>query len=106
MNLVLCNCDPAEADALARAVVEEGLAACVNALPGVVSTYVWEGAIQRETETTLLIKTVPERVDALSERLRALHSYDTPEILVLDVDAARSDPRYVAWVRAVTAEAR
>lgn len=106
MNLVLCNCDPAQADALARAVVEEGLAACVNALPGVVSTYVWDGAVQRETETTLVIKTVPERVDALSARLRALHSYDTPEILVLDVDAARSDPRYVAWVRAVTAEAR
>lgn len=99
MNVVLCNCSPAEAHDLARRLVEEGIAACVNVLPGVSSFYVWEGQLQEEHETTLLIKVATERVDALSRRLRELHSYDTPEIVVLEVDTARSDADYVAWVR-------
>lgn len=101
MVVVLCNVPPMDADRIASALVEEGLAACVNAIAGVTSTYRWDGAVQREPETTLLIKAPDERVDALSARLRALHPYDTPELLVLPVDVGRSDPRYVAWVRGV-----
>lgn len=100
MFVVLCNCAPADAERLARAVVSEGLAACVNAIPGVQSTYLWNGAVTVDVETTLLVKVAAARVDALAERLRALHPYELPEILVLPVDTARSDPRYVAWVRA------
>ncbi|MEZ4316108.1 MAG: divalent-cation tolerance protein CutA [Myxococcota bacterium] len=102
MVVVLCNCPPAEAGPLARTLVEERLAACVNVLPGVTSVYTWEGAVHEDSEHTLVIKTPDDRVSALADRIRALHSYDTPEILVLGVDSERSDPKYVAWVASVT----
>ena len=101
MRLVLCNCPPSDAERIARAVVEEGLAACVNAWP-VTSTYRWEGAVLSEPETTLWIKTAADRVDALRDRLLALHPYTLPEVLVLDVDAAASHPAYLAWVHSST----
>lgn len=99
MRVVLCNCPPSEAESLARALVQERLAACVNILPGVRSLYVWEGELCDDTEHTLLIKTSLQHVPALADRIRALHSYDTVEIVVLDVDVDLSDPRYVDWVR-------
>ena len=99
MYVVLCNCPPDRAVDIARPLVAEGLAACVNILPGVRSLYVWDGAVHDEAETTLLIKVAADKVDALRERLRALHPYEVPEILALPVDTARSDPDYVAWVR-------
>ena len=102
MNVVLCNCPQGESASLSRALVEEGLAACVNLISGVRSIYSWKGEVCDETEDTLLIKTASERVEALSRRIRELHSYDTVEIVVLEVDVGRSDPDYVAWVRALT----
>lgn len=102
MKVVLCNCSPGEARGIATALVEEGLAACVNVLPAVTSYYVWEGRMQEDGETTLLIKTSDEQVRAMSERIHHLHSYDTPEIVVLDVDVELSDSDYVAWVRSAT----
>ncbi len=102
MVIVLCNCSPGEAKGLARELVERKLAACVNILAGVTSVYEWQGELCEDTESTLLIKAPDDRVEALSDAIRALHSYDTPEILVLDVDTARSDPRYVEWVRSTT----
>lgn len=103
MFVVLCNAPPAEASGLARTLVAERLAACVNLLPTVRSIYVWEGEVQDEEETTLLLKVSEAGVDALADRIRVLHSYDTPEILVLPVDHEKSDPRYVAWVEQVMA---
>lgn len=102
MVVMLCSCPPAEAPAIARALVEERLVACVNIVSGVTSVYRWEGAVHEDAESTLLIKTSGQRVYATSERLRELHSYDTPEIVVLPVDTERSDPRYLAWVEAMT----
>ncbi len=99
MRVVLCSCPPAEAEPLARALIQEGLAACVNILPGVRSLYVWEGELQDDVEHTLLIKTALSRVPCLADRIRELHSYDTVEIVVLEVDVDLSDPRYVDWVR-------
>ncbi len=99
MKVVLCNCSPGEARGLARKLVEEGLAACVNILPGVTSTYAWEGVIAEDAETTLLIKVAAEKLAALRARIRELHSYDLPEFVVLEVDVDASDPDYVRWVR-------
>lgn len=99
MFVVLCNCPPERAADVAKPLVAEGLAACVNVIPGVRSFYVWDGAIQDEVESTLLIKVAAERVDALRARIRELHPYTVPEILALPVDVARSHPDYVAWVR-------
>lgn len=102
MRVVLCNCAPDEASSLARALVEEGLCACVNVLPAVRSVYRWEGAIHDEPECTLIIKVAKGGVQALRERLVALHSYDVPEVVVLAVDAEASHGPYVDWVREQT----
>lgn len=99
MRVVLCNCSPEESLTLARALVAEGLAACVNVLPAVTSVYVWEGELCEDAEHTLIIKVAAERIQALARRIRVLHSYETPEIVVLGVDVAASDTDYVAWVR-------
>jgi periplasmic divalent cation tolerance protein len=89
--------DPAP---LARALVDERLAACVNVLPPMQSIYRWEGQVEQTSEHQLIIKTSSERVEALKARLAQLHPYDVPEILVLPVaDGANT---YLDWVLAST----
>lgn len=102
MRVLLCNCPAEQAPELARALVTERLAACVNVLPGVRSFYLWDGALQDDAEVTLLVKVSDATVDRAVARLQALHSYDVPEVLVLPVEAERSAPAYVAWVDEVT----
>ena len=101
MRVVLCNCAPNEAEGLARTLVSERLAACVNILPGVRSFYIWNGALEEDEECTLLIKTPLTKLDDLRERLVDLHSYETVEFLSLPVLTQESDSKYVDWVRAV-----
>jgi periplasmic divalent cation tolerance protein len=84
-------------DLIARALVDERLAACVHVLAPAVSTYRWQGAVTREPEQQLVIKTLRARIGPLEKRLRELHPYEVPEFIVLDV-AAVSDA-YLAWVR-------
>lgn len=85
-----------EARRLGRTVVEEGLAACVSLIPGVESIYRWKGAVESAAETMLVIKTAADQVAALEARLDELQSYETPEFLVLRVEAG-SHP-YLAWL--------
>ena len=99
--LVLCTCpDEAVADRIAATLVEEHLAACVNRLPGVASTYRWKGEVHRDNECLLLIKSTIERFDALRERIVALHPYELPEVIAVDV--VRGLPPYLAWIAAET----
>lgn len=91
---------PADADRIAHALVEERLAACVTVLGAARSTYRWQGAVERADELPLLVKTTAARWPALRERLRALHPYDVPEMLVLR--PADGWPAYLDWVRAET----
>lgn len=99
--LVLSTCpDEAVADRIAGALVEERLAACVNRLPGVVSTFRWKGQVQRDNECLLLIKTTIERFAALRERIVALHPYELPEVIAVDV--ARGLPPYLEWIASET----
>jgi periplasmic divalent cation tolerance protein len=88
------------ADALATTLVEERLAACGNIVPGVRSIYRWQGAVQRDTEVLLLLKTVSARVPALSARIRELHSYDVPEVLALPVLGGLQ--AYLEWIEEST----
>lgn len=82
--VVLSTAPDAEtAGRLARTLVEEALAACVNVVPGVRSFYRWQGALHDDAEVLLVIKTCRDRLDALSERLRVLHPYALPEVLAL-----------------------
>ncbi len=87
---------PAEAEQLARAVVEEQLAACVTILPAAKSIFRWQGEIEASAEALLLLKTVPEKLSALEARLHALHRYQTPEFLVLQVE--RASAGYLEWL--------
>lgn len=86
-----------EAGRLARVLVEERLAACVTQVAGVESVYRWKGQVEAATETLLLIKTGAEQVAALEKRLGELRSYETPEFLVLDVEAGSH--AYLDWLR-------
>ncbi|MDE1963918.1 MAG: divalent-cation tolerance protein CutA [Xanthomonadaceae bacterium] len=98
----LCTCpDAASARSLAEALVTESLAACVNQLPGVVSTYAWQGRLHTDAEVMLVIKTTVGRLGALRERLVALHPYEVPELVALP--AVDGHPPYLDWVRAQVA---
>jgi periplasmic divalent cation tolerance protein len=90
--------DPEEAARLGRIFVAERLAACVTLLPAVQSIYRWKGEVESATETLLLIKTATDQLAALEARLQELHSYDTPEFVVLAIDAV-SQP-YLDWLQA------
>ena len=95
--LVLCTCpDESVAVDIARVLVAEGLAACVNRLSPVASVYRWQGRVCEASEQLLMIKTVPARYEALEMRLKTLHPYEIPEIIAIPV-AAGSGP-YLAWL--------
>lgn len=96
--LCYCSCpDAASAHALAEAVVGEGLAACVNHLPGIRSTYRWKGEVTTDSEELLLIKTTEARFPALKERILALHPYELPELIAVPV--VQGHQAYLDWVR-------
>jgi periplasmic divalent cation tolerance protein len=88
-----------DAAAIARTVVEENLAACVNIVPAVRSLYRWEGAVQDERESLLIIKTTEANGPRLMDRIRALHPYQVPEILAVAVD--RGDEPYLRWLQEI-----
>lgn len=87
-----------EAVTLARALVEEGAAACVNIVPGITSVYRWQGRIESDREALLVIKTCSGRLAELEKRVISLHPYDTPEFVVIDPSAVNE--RYLAWLTA------
>ncbi len=87
--------DDDRADAVARTLVDERLAACVNVHGPMQSSYRWKGQIEREAERQIVIKTTRDRLRQLEERLHALHPYELPEFLVVD---ARSSTVYAGWV--------
>lgn len=101
--LCYCTCpDAASAARLAETLVGEGLAACVNRLPGVASTYRWQGEVTTDSEELLLIKTTASRFEALKARLLVLHPYELPELIAIPVEHGHSV--YLDWVRAGVAE--
>ncbi len=98
VRVALCNSPPEHADRIAEALVREGLAACVNVIPGVKSFYVWSGELQRDEESTLLVKTTAARMKALTERVLALHPYDLPEVIAVPLELHEGNPAYLRWV--------
>src|SRR5579875_715278 len=88
-TVLLCYCtcpNAASAQHLADALVGESLAACVNRIPGIHSTYRWKGQVTTDVEELLLIKTTVERFEALQERVLALHPYELPELIAVPVE--------------------
>ena len=94
--LVTCPRRP-QAERLARLIVRERLAACVNVVPGVRSYFRWQGRIDRADEILLVIKTTFSRFPRLAATIRSHHPYDVPELIALPVSAGH--PPYLAWVR-------
>jgi periplasmic divalent cation tolerance protein len=96
-RIVLVACpDPGIADQLARGLVEARLAACVQQLPGVRSTYRWQGRLEQSDEVLLLAKTVADRVAPAIAWLRSRHPYELPEILA--VEAVAGLDAYLQWL--------
>ena len=89
-----------EAERIGKAVLEQRLAACVNILPGMISHYWWQGAIERGEEVVMIIKTRASLADAVSDAVKALHSYDTPAIVVLLLESVEKS--YLGWLLAET----
>lgn len=85
-----------DAARLGRVLVEKGLAACANILPGMRSIYRWKGAVHDEREVLLLLKTTSARFDALRDTLRSEHPYELPEILAIPVTEGLSE--YLGWL--------
>ena len=81
---------------LARTLVEERLAACVNVIPGLTSIYRWEGKISRDAEVLLVVKTRRARLAALTRRVQTLHPYTVPEIIAIPL--AGGSASYLSWV--------
>lgn len=82
--------------AVARALLEEQLAACVNLLPEMRSMYRWKGAIENDVERQLFIKTTRQRLPELWKRLRALHPYEVPEFIVVPI--VEGSDAYLRWI--------
>ena len=99
--LVVTNCpDEESANAIALAVVEARLAACVNILPRVQSIYRWQGNVESATEIPLLIKSTAANYPALEQAIAGLHPYEVPEIIALPI--TQGLPAYLNWVAAET----
>ena len=86
-----------EAETLARSAVERRLAACCSIVPNVRSIYRWQGAVEDDTEHLLIVKTRREQFEDLERHIRAMHSYEVPELLVLPVIGGDAD--YLDWLR-------
>lgn len=99
-RLVFVTCRIDTAEALARALVEARVAACVNVIPRIASVYRWQDEVQRDEEALLIIKTTAERFEALSAAILAQHPYELPEILAVDIAAGHAP--YLDWIAAST----
>lgn len=101
--LVLTTCASREdADRLGKLLVEQRLAACVNAVGDVSSTYRWQGQVLKDRETLLVIKTTESRYPALEQAIRAHSTYELPEVVAIPVHLGSSP--YLAWLRESVAE--
>ena len=99
ISFVTCK-DRRQATAIAKALVTEKLAACVNIVPGVASIYAWEGKVEEGREVLLLIKSRSALSMRLTARVKELHTYSVPEVVTIPI--ASGNPDYLRWVREST----
>ncbi|MEE8283611.1 MAG: divalent-cation tolerance protein CutA [Alphaproteobacteria bacterium] len=92
--------DADEAARIGRALVEERLVACASVIPGVRSIYRWEGAVRDEGEAVLIAKTIEDRAEAATARIKALHGYDLPCVVVVALTGGNTD--FLEWIESET----
>ncbi|MHC1590839.1 MAG: divalent-cation tolerance protein CutA [Candidatus Helarchaeales archaeon] len=95
-GVVFVTCSPKQASEIARAVVESKLAACVNVIPNVTSVYTWQGKVEEDQESLLVMKTREELFESLKEKILNIHSYDLPEIIFLPIKSGHQP--YLEWI--------
>lgn len=100
--MVFCTCPESAAENIAKVLLNEKLAACVNLSKPLTSYYHWQGKLEKESEVQLVIKTTKAVYFQLENKLKAIHPYDVPEILAVKVVASSSD--YQTWVEENVAE--
>jgi len=91
---------PEEAERIGGALVDQGLAACVNILPGMTAIYVWEGKRNRDSEAAMIVKTRASLADAAIAAGRKLHPYANPAFVVLPIEGGSAD--FLAWIEEQT----
>lgn len=96
LKVVLCTILKEQAEKLAQLLISKQLAACVNIIPSVQSVYHWEGKVEYEEESLLIIKTSEQRLQELKEEIEKEHPYDIPEILVFEPDFVNQP--YLEWI--------
>lgn len=96
--LVYITASGQNAQDLAGALVSENLAACVNRIPGIESTYTWEGRVEHDAEDLLIVKTRADLFDRLKERVQEIHGYDVPEIIAVPI--VEGSESYLEWMGA------
>lgn len=92
--------DKREAEKIGETLVQERLAACANILPGMSSIYWWKGNLERSDETVLLLKTIQENTEAIIKRVKELHSYENPCVIVLPIQ--KGSQEYLDWIKEET----
>lgn len=92
--------DRAQAELIGRQLVEERLCACANILDGMRSFYWWQGAVHSDQEAVLILKTRAERVEALTQRVKELHSYKVPCVVALPI--LGGNPEFLRWIEQET----
>ncbi len=103
--VVFCTCpDQTTAEKIADALVDGGLCACANLMPGLTSIYRWQGKRESASEVLMLIKTRANRYAAVEQAILSLHPYELPEIIALPVSAGL--PGFLNWVEQCTSESR
>ena len=97
MQIVFCTCpDHISAEKIARLLVEDQLAACINIVPGITSIYAWEGQIESSQEHLLIIKAGSLNYQAIETAIHKHHPYQLPEIIAIPVE--RGLPEYLNWI--------
>ena len=91
-----------EAEKSGLKIIEVGLAACVNILPGMRSIYRWKGAVEAADEVVMIVKTRASLAEQVTAAVKASHPYDTPAVLILPVDGGNQS--FIDWILAETAE--
>jgi periplasmic divalent cation tolerance protein len=105
LRLLMTTCgSPDVAERLAETLVERRLAACVNLIPAVASTYRWRGKIERDREVLLIIKTAASEIDAIEATIRAASDYELPELVAVEISGGAAE--YLDWVAASVGKER